>query len=155
VVAGIGDKYHLTNCEWADWIVYSRYYIDCRQAMRDGLKECRTCRPLRHYPAILARIPQTVIEEAVRRRQERFTQSQPRFCLAYEIEYADGDRHIYQLVAKRQPGDAPDRISIESPIGKAIRHGRLGQIVTYSGPAGALEQITIVAIRDCDQLSNE
>src|SRR5215211_1922653 len=132
VVAGIGEKFHLTDCDWANWIVYSRYYIDCRLALHDGLMECRTCRPLRYYPAILARVPQADIEEARRRRLERLAQSQISFCLAYEVASADGTIETYELVAKRMTGDKFCRISVESPSGKVLRHARLGQTVTYS-----------------------
>jgi hypothetical protein len=154
VVAGIGEKFHLTDCEWADWIIYSRYYIDCRLAIRDGLRECRTCRPLRNHPVRLARVPRATIEEALRRRAERIEQGQHSYCLAYEIEFSKGAREIFELVARRKPGDAPHRISIESPLGTVLRHARLGQTVAFSGPTSVNECLTVVAINDCETSSN-
>jgi transcription elongation factor GreA len=56
-----------------------------------------------------------------------------------------GDVRIYTLVGSAEADPAKARLSNESPVGQAILGKRVGEVVTVSVPAGALD-LEILAI---------
>lgn len=62
------------------------------------------------------------------------------------VEDEDGEEVTYQLVGKDEFDAANRRISLDSPVGKALMGKRVGDVVLVRRPAGEVE-LTIVAVR--------
>ena len=67
------------------------------------------------------------------------------FGATVEIEDEDGKRSRYQLVGPDEADPGARRISIHSPIGRALLKRRVGDVVTIRRPAGEIE-VEVVAI---------
>ncbi len=63
-----------------------------------------------------------------------------------ELEHSTGDRRRYRLVGPDEFDMAPDYVSMDSPLGRALLGKRLDDEVTVPLPSGA-DTVTIVAIR--------
>ena len=63
-----------------------------------------------------------------------------------EVEEADGSVSTYHLVGAVESDPSAGRISVESPVGRALVGKRKGDRVTVSVPAGTLE-LTVKAVR--------
>ena len=68
------------------------------------------------------------------------------FGATVDMEDADGKRKTYQLVGVDEVDVKAGRVSIASPIGKALLDKKVGDIATVHRPAGELE-VEILAIR--------
>ncbi len=55
-----------------------------------------------------------------------------------EVEDGNGDRETYQLVGAVESDPAAGKISLESPVGKALIGRRLGAVVTVPVPDGSV-----------------
>lgn len=63
------------------------------------------------------------------------------------IEFLDDhDQVIYQLVGKQEANLSQNKISFESPIGKALENHEVNDIVTVGAPDGSY-QVKIIEIR--------
>lgn len=63
-----------------------------------------------------------------------------------EIRDEQGEQHIFQVVGGAEADPAAGRISVESPVGRALVGRKKGETVEVSVPAGTVE-ITILAVR--------
>ncbi|HLQ60464.1 MAG TPA: transcription elongation factor GreA [Candidatus Acidoferrales bacterium] len=63
-----------------------------------------------------------------------------------EVEEPDGSLSTYHLVGAVESDPSAGRISVESPVGRALVGKRKGDRVTVSVPAGTL-QLTVKAVR--------
>lgn len=71
-----------------------------------------------------------------------------RVTLGSKVELVDsaGEIHKYQIVGSAEADPAHDRISNESPVGKAIMDAKKGETVTVTTPSGKLLQYTVKKI---------
>lgn len=145
LIAGAGgDKFHMMDCEWVDWIAHSRYYISCEEAQASGYRPCRTCQPLRRHPVILRTVPPDLLQEALRRREERVRERSRTFPRSVVVQFADDEVMTFRLVGEGEMGDGRERISISSPMGMAVRYAKVGDTIEYESSPGVTETITIL-----------
>ncbi|HKF19361.1 MAG TPA: transcription elongation factor GreA [Candidatus Dormibacteraeota bacterium] len=62
-----------------------------------------------------------------------------------EVEDEEGERTVYQLVGAVEADPSTGRISVESPVGRALVGKRAGDSVTVEVPAGTVE-LTVRAV---------
>ncbi|MGH7778052.1 MAG: GreA/GreB family elongation factor [Candidatus Dormibacterales bacterium] len=63
-----------------------------------------------------------------------------------EVEDESGSPEVYQLVGAVESDPTTGRISVESPVGRALVGRRKGQVVTVTVPSGILK-LTIKSVR--------
>ena len=77
---------------------------------------------------------------------EQADQSRVYFSATVTLEDEDGARTTYQIVGSDEIDTQGGRISVESPIGKALLGKRVGDDVTVLRPRGEIE-LTLLSIR--------
>jgi transcription elongation GreA/GreB family factor len=73
-------------------------------------------------------------------------QDEVAFGALVTLEGEAGARHSYRIVGEDEADPAAGKISWVSPLAKAMMGSRVGDLVTWRRPAGALE-LEVVAIR--------
>ena len=58
-----------------------------------------------------------------------------------------GDEHVYRLVGSAEADPAHDKISNESPVGKALLGAKKGDVVKVAVPSGKVLQYEVLAVR--------
>jgi transcription elongation factor GreB len=69
-----------------------------------------------------------------------------KFGATVEVEDADGNRKTYQIVGEDEVDAGSGRISMKSPMGRALMNKKVGDIAVVARPAGEIE-LEIAAIR--------
>jgi transcription elongation factor GreB len=67
------------------------------------------------------------------------------FGATVEIEDEDGVRKSYQLVAEEETAVKQGKISMKSPVGKALLKKKVGDVVVIKRPAGEIE-VEVVSV---------
>lgn len=86
-------------------------------------------------------LEEVTVVEAVERDTDRVF-----FGAWVTVEDEEGEEATYQIVGKDEFDAANRRISLDSPVGKALMGKRVGDAVLVRRPAGEVE-LTIVAVR--------
>jgi transcription elongation factor GreB len=89
---------------------------------------------------LVARILETVVEQ---RPASEPTRAQ--LGCAVTVEHDDGRRSTWELVGPDEAAPDRGRISVTSPVGRALRGQALGDVVTLRRPRGD-ENVTVVDI---------
>lgn len=69
-----------------------------------------------------------------------------RFGATVEIEDEEGQRRVYQIVGEDEVDAKSGRISMKSPVGKALLKKKVGDVAVISRPAGEIE-VELIALR--------
>lgn len=152
LVAAVGGKFHMPDCDWALEIIHAVYYVSCQDAMDDGFPACRTCKPRRRHPEVIRHVPKAWIDEAasrIRAREQRELQLHAVSAnpLRVTLQFGDGEVESFHLVSSGR-GDGKARISVDTPLGTAILGAKVGSQVSYYSPAGNLEQVLILEVEE-------
>jgi transcription elongation factor GreB len=69
-----------------------------------------------------------------------------RFGATVEVTDEEGNRRVYRIVGEDEVDAGAGRISMKSPVGKALLKKKVGEVALIVRPAGELE-VELVAIR--------
>jgi transcription elongation factor GreA len=120
-----------------------------RRELADRIRAARALGDLRENAEYhIAKNDQAHLETRIRRVRERLADAvvvharsdDDSFTFgrtAEVIDEASGEVHRWRLVGSTEADRAQGRLSIESPVGRALMNRRVGEVVTIEAPRGA------------------